>query len=241
MTTQLFPPLDAATEAALRASIERFGVLVPVVKNQHGQILDGHHRTRLAVELGVRLPVKTVETEDDWEVREIARTLNEDRRHLPHEQRREIVTALREEGHSFRAIGGALGISQTQAKKDADSGVNGFTPERVEGQDGKSYPATKKPAAKPQTRRTYRKNRDARFEVTNERAQQVANANRKRLIEGISQINGLLRGLMDLDYGIVVAAMDAEEARVWAAKAAEQSRSLKTIEHKLKEAAAHGS
>ncbi len=49
---QPFAALDAATESALRASIERFGVLVAVVHDQDGRILDGHHRSRLADELG---------------------------------------------------------------------------------------------------------------------------------------------------------------------------------------------
>src|SRR4051812_39932626 len=52
----LFGPLEPATEAALRASIERFGVLVPVTFDQRGRILDGHHRWRMAAELGVDCP-----------------------------------------------------------------------------------------------------------------------------------------------------------------------------------------
>ncbi|MGH9187583.1 MAG: ParB N-terminal domain-containing protein [Acidimicrobiales bacterium] len=48
---QLFDPLPAPLEAALRASIERFGVLVPVVKDAAGDIIDGHHRQRIADEL----------------------------------------------------------------------------------------------------------------------------------------------------------------------------------------------
>ena len=39
-SVQLFEPLTAPTEAALRASIERFGVIVPIVRDQHGRILD---------------------------------------------------------------------------------------------------------------------------------------------------------------------------------------------------------
>src|SRR5579871_1928549 len=34
---QIMPELDAATEAAMRASILRFGVLVPVTRDQHGR------------------------------------------------------------------------------------------------------------------------------------------------------------------------------------------------------------
>jgi len=53
---QVMPPLDANTEKALRASIERDGVLVPIVLGPDGAVIDGHHRARIATELGVRLP-----------------------------------------------------------------------------------------------------------------------------------------------------------------------------------------
>lgn len=239
---QPFPALDSATEAALRASIERFGVLVPVVHDQDGRILDGHHRSRLADQLGIPYRVDVREVASDDEAQEIARTLNADRRHLRPEQRRPIVKALREDGHSLRAIGGALGISQTQVANDLE-GVNRLTPDRVEGQDGKSYPASRPSPESAVPKRGYRSAgaKDTPFEVTNERARLVAEANKQRLATGLSEINGLLRGLLALDFGIVNAGLTQDEARVWAAKAAEHARSLKQLERKIKEAAAHGS
>lgn len=71
---QLFDALPAHIEDALRASIERFGVLVPVVKDQHGNVLDGHHRARIADQLGVPYRVDVVQVADEDEAREIART-----------------------------------------------------------------------------------------------------------------------------------------------------------------------
>ena len=88
---QLFDALDAATESALTESIRRFGVLVPVVRDQHGNVLDGHHRARIADTLGVKYPVSVIRVADDAEAREIARTLNADRRQLDAEQRRAMV------------------------------------------------------------------------------------------------------------------------------------------------------
>ena len=155
---QLFDALDAATESALRASIERFGVLVPVTRDQHGNILDGHHRARIADELGVGIADDVViHVKDDDEAREIARTLNTDRRHLTEEQRRPVAVELRQQGHSYRAIGGALGVSHTQARKDVEaaqleSGFQLEQPDRVKGLDGKERPAarpTPKPAPEP--------------------------------------------------------------------------------------------
>lgn len=125
---QLFRPLPRDIEDALRASIQRFGVLVPVVKDQDGRILDGHHRSRLAEEIGVEYRVDVRRVADEVEAREVARTLNADRRHLTAEQRKEVVAVLaaetvtvgREEvaKHSERAIAGALGVSRKTVQDD---------------------------------------------------------------------------------------------------------------------------
>jgi ParB-like chromosome segregation protein Spo0J len=137
---QLFPLLDSATEAALKASIERWGVIVPVVKDQDGVILDGHHRARLADELGLDYPITRMVLEDEADRTAVVRTLNVDRRHLDPTQRAEIAASLRADGHSLRAIAGAVGVSQEQVRQDL-SGVNHLTPESVVGRDGKRYPA----------------------------------------------------------------------------------------------------
>jgi transposase len=101
--------------------VQRFGVIVPVVKDQHDRTLDGHHRKRIADDLGVAYPVRVLAVVDDEQAAEVARTLNEDRRHLTPEQRREVVKALRGEGHTQRAIAGAVGVSQATVHRDLDS------------------------------------------------------------------------------------------------------------------------
>ena len=141
---QLFRNLAPPIEAALRASIYRFGVLVPVAKDQHGNILDGHQRARLADELGVKYPVNIIEVADDAEALEIARTLNEDRRAMPKGERLEVVKALREDGHSVRAIAGAVGVDPKTVRNDL-AGGDVSPPATTRGLDGKSYPARKQP------------------------------------------------------------------------------------------------
>jgi N6-adenosine-specific RNA methylase IME4/ParB-like chromosome segregation protein Spo0J len=148
----LFDALDATTEAALRASIERFGVLVPVVRDQHGRTLDGHHRSRLADELGIKYRVDVVRVEDDDHAREIAATLNTDRRQLTPEQRRKIaavyLNAKRADGvglHSVNDVADRLGISQPAARKieaelRTSSKLDDEITHRV-GQDNKVRPA----------------------------------------------------------------------------------------------------
>lgn len=156
MSYQLYKDLTPAVESALRASIERFGVLVPVTMDQHGNVLDGHQRLRIAGELGVDVPTTTHIVASEDEAREIARTLNEDRRAMPRAERLEVVKALREEGHSVRAIAGAVGSPPSTIQRDLSVVRNGTTePERITGLSGKSYPATRapQPAAQPERRR----------------------------------------------------------------------------------------
>lgn len=141
---QLWPALDPATESALRESIRRWGVLVPVAKDQHGRTLDGHHRARIADDIGETYAVIVHHVADDDEARELARTLNSDRRHLTTDQRRDMVAHLRELGHSYPAIAKAIGASVGTVYSDAQAfRVESLAepPARVVGADGKSYPA----------------------------------------------------------------------------------------------------
>lgn len=149
------PDWDAATEAAVRASVEQFGIVVPVVKDQHGRIIDGHHRVRLADELGISYSEQVREVASDEEALALAITLNADRRQVSSRQRREIVASLRREGHSQRAIADAVGASRTTIRRDIEAqvGREAHLPETTVGRDGKEYvarrPKTPKPASSP--------------------------------------------------------------------------------------------
>lgn len=184
---QIMPVLDHATEDALKSSIDRYGVLLPVVVDLEGNILDGHHRVRIADELNRAYPITVVipepagkddhsaEAEEfkeavwrqvvaatinfrgqgkitvvtvppDASPEDIAKTLNLDRRHLGVEDRRGVVAGLRQQGHSLRAIAGAVGVSEAQIRKDITaeelrSGTQ-LAPEKIIGIDGKSRPST---------------------------------------------------------------------------------------------------
>ena len=147
---QLFPDLPPAVESALRSSIEKHGVLVPVFIDQNGRIIDGHHRARIAGEIGVEFETITVTVGSNGHARELAETLNMDRRHLDVETRRQVVADLRSEGHSTRAIAKAVGTSHETVRQDIrSSGGKDLTPETVVGTDGKRYPATRRPATDP--------------------------------------------------------------------------------------------
>jgi len=107
---QVMPALTADEYATLKADIAERGVLVPVVEDQHGNIVDGHHRKRIADELSVPCPVER-RTFTDEQARDTAFALNLARRHLTREQKRELIAreiGLRPDD-SDRAIGRRLG------------------------------------------------------------------------------------------------------------------------------------
>jgi ParB-like chromosome segregation protein Spo0J len=142
MNYQLFPALDPATEAALRSSIEQFGVVYPVVKDEDGNIIDGHHRARIAEELGVECPVIVRSASG---AHDLALDLNTARRGGDLEKRRQMVAELRSQGHSLRAIADAVGTSLGTVQRDLTTVSVDTVPDRTVGLDGKSRPSTRPP------------------------------------------------------------------------------------------------
>jgi ParB-like chromosome segregation protein Spo0J len=77
------PTLTPEQFDALRADIAENGVVIPVVKDQYGRVIDGNHRAAIAAGLGIDYPVQTVEVADDDEAITLAVSLNCTRRHHP--------------------------------------------------------------------------------------------------------------------------------------------------------------
>jgi len=107
---QPMPALSAEQYDSLKEDILLRGVLVPVVQDQHGRVVDGHNRTAIAAELGIDCPVETMTVTED-EAADLAVTLNCARRHLSREQTRQIVGGeiARRPGDSDRAIARRVG------------------------------------------------------------------------------------------------------------------------------------
>jgi hypothetical protein len=112
---QPMPELTPEQWDALAADILANGVLVPVVKDQHGRIIDGNNRAAIADRLGIDYPVRVVEVADDDDAWDRAVSLNCARRHLNREQTRELIRAeiLRRPADSDRAISKRVGCSPT--------------------------------------------------------------------------------------------------------------------------------
>lgn len=65
---------------------------------------------------------------------------------LSKQERQETAAALRSEGYSLRAIAEAVGVDPMTVRKDL-ARVEGSTPERVYGRDGKRYTVRRSSAA----------------------------------------------------------------------------------------------
>jgi len=83
MAQQLMPPLSPNEYEALKADIDKRGVLIPIlVDADTGDVIDGHHRLQACQELGKEVPRVEQRFANDEERKEHALILNLLRRHL---------------------------------------------------------------------------------------------------------------------------------------------------------------
>ena len=91
---QLLPELPTWEYEALKESIRRYGVLLPVIKDDKGRTIDGHHRERACKELGITdYPIITLHGLSEEQKRNHALLLNLVRRKVTRKQLREIIAA----------------------------------------------------------------------------------------------------------------------------------------------------
>lgn len=90
---QLLPPLSDAELQELATSINEHGVMVPVLVDEDGVVIDGHHRQRIADDLGIDYPVVQRADLSDADKRTLALSLNLHRRHLTRDQKRAVIAA----------------------------------------------------------------------------------------------------------------------------------------------------
>jgi ParB-like chromosome segregation protein Spo0J len=88
---QSLPPLSPDEYAALEKSILDYGVLVPILVDEHDVVIDGHHRQKIAKHHDLPCPREVKTGFTDTEKRGLALSLNIDRRHLTREQRRPLA------------------------------------------------------------------------------------------------------------------------------------------------------
>jgi N6-adenosine-specific RNA methylase IME4 len=150
---QLFPVLTPSEFAELKADIAQRGdVLVPIELDEHGNILDGHHRVRAWQELraeGVVLrdyPSITRGGLTEVEKHAHIRAINILRRHLTGAQKRAVIADQLKETpeKSDPLIAEALGVSSNTVADVRDELESTSQIEKLDhrvGKDGKSRPA----------------------------------------------------------------------------------------------------
>jgi len=150
---QLLPPLTVEQRDLLRQSIKENGVLEPVVFDEDGEILDGHHRVEIAEELGIEYPRRVIDDLDRPGKHMYALTVNVARRQLDQNARGGLVAQMRIRGMSIREIAKATGLPKTTVARDlAQVSQMGHLPEKVTGSDGKEYaPSRPTPDSVPPT------------------------------------------------------------------------------------------
>lgn len=149
---QIMPELEREIRAALRESILRFGVVQPIAVDQHGDIIDGHNRWAIANELNVPCPSVVYEIASEQEARELAESLNMDRRQMDRTARKQLARSLRDSGYGLVAIAGALGVGKSTVARDLEEDVDADEsqvshdgkPGNVIGSDGVAQPSKKR-------------------------------------------------------------------------------------------------
>ena len=143
---QLLPPLPPEQFEALKADIAKHGVIVPVIVDEFGAIIEGHNRVRACRELGKNdYPVEVRSGLSEEEKRALSRKLNALRRHLSRDQVRQLVADQIKEtpAWSNNRIAGALGVDDktvaaVRTTLEATSEVPKL--DRLTGADGKTRP-----------------------------------------------------------------------------------------------------
>ena len=201
MTTyQVLPDLSESDFGALKADISARGVLVPVEYDEDENILDGHHRVRACVELGISdWPRFVRKGLSEPEKRLHARQLNLARRHLNQAQKRDLIAdQLREAPEkSNRQLATGLGVDhKTVAAVRAEGEAGGEIPHHKTriGKDGVSQPA-RKPIRTAYVDPTPEGKREALGVVKAIRAEN-ANARREERLDNLAEI---AKGNTDLD------------------------------------------
>ena len=142
---RLLPPLPSDVYEALKANIALNGIVVPVVTDDDGNILDGFARKQIANELSYECPTIIEPGWSEEEKHLLVRSLNLARRQMNQAERRQLIAdQLQETPHrSNKWVSRRLGVSHHTVKavrEHLETGGQIAPLERVEGEDGKWYP-----------------------------------------------------------------------------------------------------
>jgi len=126
-----------------------------ILIDEEGNIIDGHHRVRIAKELDLEFADEDIDVmlnASDGEKREASKTLNRNRRHLTNEEKQELITKelKKDPNQSNNTVAGKLRVSDTtvgRVRRDLEETNQLPTVGSRKGKDGRSRPAKKKTSA----------------------------------------------------------------------------------------------
>lgn len=130
----------------LKNDIARYGVHVPILIDENGNIIDGTLRAKACSELMKKdIPFTIIANLTEQEEEEIHLTINSTRKAYSKNNKQEIAVLLRKKQYSLRRIAEVLNISHESARRYVGvTDVTGEEPETVIGKDGHEYPSTVK-------------------------------------------------------------------------------------------------
>lgn len=149
---QTMPPLSPDEYAELRDSILKHGITVPVIVDEQGNVIDGHHRVTIARELDITYPTRVLAGLSEEEKLDQSVMLNIARRQLTRDQRRSIIAEQlkRHPEKSNREHARQVGVDHKTVNSIRESlESTGEIPQldRTVGADGKERPATRPTAS----------------------------------------------------------------------------------------------
>lgn len=156
---QVMPPLSPEEYQELHDDIAANGVLVPILEDENGVIIDGHHRSKIANELGIPCPVESISGKSEAEKRGMAFGLNLKRRHLNREQRRALIA------ESLKADPALSNVEHARRTGASDKTVNSIRQELQQRSEipsvekrtdslGRQQPASQPPRPEPEPETT---------------------------------------------------------------------------------------
>ena len=146
---QLMPELPSWEFKALKESIRQHGVIVPIVRDENGTIIDGHHRDRACQELKLKnVPTITLAGLTEEQKRDHALVLNMVRRKITRKQMRAIIaTELRRtpdiSNQWLAEIVGSTDKTVESVRRELIEGSEIPILATYRAKDGKRYPATR--------------------------------------------------------------------------------------------------
>lgn len=143
---QHFNDLEASRYEELKRDISERGVLIPILTDEDGNVIDGHQRRRICAELHADCPSVVVPDLTEDEKHQLAIVLNLYRRQLSGTERSKVIGELARMRLSTRRIGAILGVSHTTVLRNLPESGGADAPPVI-GADGKEYPPTKPPRA----------------------------------------------------------------------------------------------